>query len=373
MAVNATFDQLTGLIYDAAIDPALWTYALDQVADAMHANAVSLGVYDPAHAGLPIIAPRTDPAWQLEYWEHWQHRNFLLAHSAAMPVGQLFGFETFMSRDEFDRSDFYNEWWSPQGMEVALATNVLLDGAAAGVACFCRSRKEGPFGRDEEELLRALAPHLQRAVRIHRRLVVSEARRENMAEVLNRLSQGAVLVDVQSRVMFANRSADAILCQGHGLRLHHRRLVAERAADTAALHALVAGGFAKRAGGPLALPRHERSPLVLFALPLRPEISLLPSAEPVVALLVADPEQVTVPPIPQLKALFGLTPAQAMLAREILRGEGVPGAARRLGISMATARTHLLAVFQKTGTSRQAELVAGLTHSLGGIIPPPFG
>ena len=45
------------------------------------------------------------------------------------------------------------------------------------------------------------------------------------------------------------------------------------------------------------------------------------------------------------------------MAREILQGDGIQATAERLGISPATARTHLLEVFQKTGTSRQAELV----------------
>jgi DNA-binding CsgD family transcriptional regulator len=67
----------------------------------------------------------------------------------------------------------------------------------------------------------------------------------------------------------------------------------------------------------------------------------------------------------EIRLLFGRTPAQAGLAREILQGDGVQAAAERLGISRATARTHLLEVFQKTGTSRQAELVRViLQHSL---------
>ena len=57
-----------------------------------------------------------------------------------------------------------------------------------------------------------------------------------------------------------------------------------------------------------------------------------------------------------LRALFGLTPAEAAVASRAARGEGVPGVAAALGIGRTTARFHLQAVFQKTGTRRQAEL-----------------
>ena len=53
----------------------------------------------------------------------------------------------------------------------------------------------------------------------------------------------------------------------------------------------------------------------------------------------------------------GLTRAEAAFLGEIVKGDGLQAAADRLGVSLATARTHLRHVFEKTGTQRQAELV----------------
>ena len=47
----------------------------------------------------------------------------------------------------------------------------------------------------------------------------------------------------------------------------------------------------------------------------------------------------------------------AIRMAEIIKGDGIQAAADRLGVSLATARTHLRHVFDKTGTQRQAELV----------------
>jgi DNA-binding CsgD family transcriptional regulator len=59
----------------------------------------------------------------------------------------------------------------------------------------------------------------------------------------------------------------------------------------------------------------------------------------------------------QLRAVFGLTRTEALVAAEIFRGEGLKAAADALGIGATTARTHLQRIFGKTGTRKQAELV----------------
>jgi len=57
------------------------------------------------------------------------------------------------------------------------------------------------------------------------------------------------------------------------------------------------------------------------------------------------------------------TEAEAAVAVEVLKTDGLQAMAGRLGISLATAHTHLAQVFDKTGTHRQAELVRLLLRS----------
>lgn len=67
------------------------------------------------------------------------------------------------------------------------------------------------------------------------------------------------------------------------------------------------------------------------------------------------------PPLPEaaiLSDLFGLTPAQIRLARLLMQGHSLPQAASATGLSRETLRTQLRSIFEKTGTGRQAELVA---------------
>ena len=86
-------------------------------------------------------------------------------------------------------------------------------------------------------------------------------------------------------------------------------------------------------------------------------------ARPRAILFIADPEAKANVRRQWLREDFGLTPAEAAVAVEVLEADGLQAAAGRLGISLATAHTHLAHVFDKTSTRRQAELVRLLLQS----------
>jgi DNA-binding CsgD family transcriptional regulator len=78
---------------------------------------------------------------------------------------------------------------------------------------------------------------------------------------------------------------------------------------------------------------------------------------PAAMLVLRDPLKLRDTRIARLRERYGLTQAEATLAVEMLAGDGRAAAAGRCGISINTARTHLMRVFEKTGVSRQAELI----------------
>jgi len=84
-------------------------------------------------------------------------------------------------------------------------------------------------------------------------------------------------------------------------------------------------------------------------------------------LLIVDPEAPSRPDSGLLWTLYRLTPAEARLAQALLGGSGLRPAAAAAGMSYETARWYLKVLFQKTHTSRQAELVARLLVDLGGV------
>jgi DNA-binding CsgD family transcriptional regulator len=98
--------------------------------------------------------------------------------------------------------------------------------------------------------------------------------------------------------------------------------------------------------------------------PLAAEPAWFLAHSPAAILFVSDPEQSRCVALPdQLRAVFGLTRTEALVAAEIFRGEGLKAAADALGIGVTTARTHLQRIFGKTGTRKQAELVRIITRT----------
>jgi DNA-binding CsgD family transcriptional regulator len=63
-----------------------------------------------------------------------------------------------------------------------------------------------------------------------------------------------------------------------------------------------------------------------------------------------------------LEQTFGLSPAEARLAALMATGISPERAAERLGLARATVRNQLKAVFAKTETHRQSEIVALLSR-----------
>jgi DNA-binding CsgD family transcriptional regulator len=58
---------------------------------------------------------------------------------------------------------------------------------------------------------------------------------------------------------------------------------------------------------------------------------------------------------------FGLTPAETRIAIYLARGGSIASCSREFGVSKGTVRTHLKAIFTKTGVRRQAALATLIT------------
>ncbi|HTV97301.1 MAG TPA: helix-turn-helix transcriptional regulator [Steroidobacteraceae bacterium] len=209
----------------------------------------------------------------------------------------------------------------------------------------------------------------QRATRVSRRKADSElfAAAAAATAALDRLNQGVALIDRVCRVSFANSLANAICRETDGLSLRSGELIATAKPDSArlsqALKRAVDGGL----GASLRLARpSQRRPLSVLISPLQlpPGFPSTPAA----LVVINDPERSAAPPKERLMQAYGLTAAEAGVAQLLLRGNDVAAVARRLCISLETARTHLRRLLVKTGTHRQSDLILVLVREVGAIV-----
>ncbi|MFO1303437.1 MAG: helix-turn-helix transcriptional regulator [Burkholderiales bacterium] len=179
--------------------------------------------------------------------------------------------------------------------------------------------------------------------------------------IADRTTAGLVAVDPDGRVRFATTAARAMLRDAplsiaeEFVRAATPRLA--RALEVALAKAVAPAPAATR----LALGAGPRDHAV-FVTPLSTARGLAPGARPL-ALLVLAPQGrgAALPSARALRECFDLTASQCRIALSLCAGRVPKQIAQDLGVSVATVRTQLRALLAKTGTSRQAQLVALLS------------
>ncbi|HWJ18745.1 MAG TPA: helix-turn-helix transcriptional regulator, partial [Geobacterales bacterium] len=374
MLAQSQFSTLLSGIYDAATDFSRWEEVLRSLASTLGGNGAVLGISGEGQRFSAYVAPLTEPAFLTSYNAYYHKVSPLMPRIKALPAGSVATDRMVLPRSEFETSEIYNDWILPQGLCNKLYTVLSSDPNQRIMIGVHRTRE---FHEDQIELCRLLAPHLQRAMAISLKMRLLEGERGGFAEILDHLDQAVILLDAEARPLFVNKAAETLFAPGRAFRLMSGQILALRAADTLRLHQLVAscGGeaIAKNAGGQVLLCGLDGgAPLPAVIIPTRMRICWLLPHQPVAMLFVRSSPQRSLPQPEELRARYGLTHAEAALAVEICAGDGLQAAANRRGVSLATARTHLAHIFQKTGVGRQAELVRLIMQvGEGGNLGPP--
>ena len=206
-----------------------------------------------------------------------------------------------------------------------------------------------------------MLPHLQRCAAVASRLAEASTRASAAEAGLEALRHPVLMLDAGGRAIHWNAAADRLLARRDGLLLERGGLSpSERKAANPLRHALgraSGAGPRKPRSASLSLSRSSGPPLRLTLLPVLPQAGWSASRRPSVLVLVDDPAEALAAPIGALTELFGLTTAEAEVARALASGNAPQQIAARSGRSLHTVRTLLARVMRKTRTTRQADLI----------------
>jgi DNA-binding CsgD family transcriptional regulator len=217
-----------------------------------------------------------------------------------------------------------------------------------------------PFETAERvKFLSAVVPHLQQALHTQNHFTELSASSGDVTAVIDTMRHGIVIVEPNHEVAYLNTAAEQILTAGDGLCLRSKRIEATRGPANAHLqHSIRNAGAAHRSGAPhgdsfaCARPSGKR-PFIIHALPLVHD----DHSGAKILVMIIDPELEPEPPKALIMRLFGLTNAEADVALRVMRGEGLKPISEDMALSIATIKTHVHHIFDKTDTHRQAELV----------------
>lgn len=220
-------------------------------------------------------------------------------------------------------------------------------------------------GEDRDRIL-ALLPWLRTAVSLYARLARKDYQLSISEAAIGQLTIGSLVIDEQGQVLITNPVAERALEAADGLALARGKLVAS-GGDKAALHAALRRLFDRETGSvsetlQLARPDGRYWNLLMRRTPARPGLDERVSRTALLLFRDAGgPREVSEE---LLMELFGLTRAEAALAARLVQGESLSDAAESLGRSRYTARAQLAAIFAKTDTHRQPQLVSLILHTI---------
>jgi DNA-binding CsgD family transcriptional regulator len=267
------------------------------------------------------------------------------------------------SRRDLISSEFYADFLTQIDANQAIGATLLREGSHTSNLTVMAGRERPDFSHDDVVFLDALLPHLQRALQVHARMSDSKLHHRELHEALAGLSVGVLLVTARARVLYMNPAAHDIIAKKAGLTSDVAGLKALRPDDTSRLRALI-GGAARttarrglRSGGIMTAARPNGAPpLELLVSPIHVSGEWKSHERAVAVVYVTDPNQVPRTQETMLRSLYGLTAREAKVFAELARGVSAKEAAKALGITYNTLKTHLRRIFLKTHTRNQLEL-----------------
>jgi DNA-binding NarL/FixJ family response regulator len=216
---------------------------------------------------------------------------------------------------------------------------------------FGRTPDSGPFPADAKRRLGVLAPHLRQAAATRLRALTRAAATKLAGEVFTTFCIAVARHGADGRFLGANAALQALAARRDGFSLGPGGIEPLRPQDRAALaEAIRAALDGEALARFLPIGRREA------AIPYFAEVIATPERQ--VLVVVKDPAAPVAAQAKDLAALFGLTEAQAMLARDIGAGLSLAAHAEAAMIPLETARSRLKALLARTGCRRQADLAA---------------
>jgi DNA-binding CsgD family transcriptional regulator len=371
--------QVIGDVYDASLDPALWPSAIETVCDYIGAASASLHSQDSISRATDALfwwgrAPSAPHYFEI-YLEKYGKINPIFPGVIFFDVEQPVAVPDVISCEEFVQTRFFREWLAPQGLTDGLFSNLEKGATSCALFTAMRHSGQGPVDDHMRRRFELVTPHIRRSMLIGKVINLHRVEAATLADSLDQLVSGMVIVDSTSRIIHANASAHRLIAEADVLRATNGRIAPvdpQGGRSLLDVFAAAQAGDAAVGKGGIAVPLTARSGerYVAHVLPLtsgaRRKAGVSYSAT---AAMFVRRAALDLPSPPEAVASqFGLTPAEVRVLFAVVEIGGVPAVAPVLGISEQTVKSHLHHIYEKTATKRQADLVKLVASYSGSLV-----
>jgi DNA-binding CsgD family transcriptional regulator/PAS domain-containing protein len=358
--------SLVGRIYDCVLQPQDWVGVLESIARSVDGVNASISIQDPISRAARFTVDWAVPTEAIRlYNEKYARLNPVMTSGWYCALDDPISAARYAGESDYFSSRFAREFLQPLGWGDALGSHLAKMSHRYGILCVFGAWSEGAFDDGALSRIRALSPHVRRAVQIAELLGTHQQVPKFEADALELLRTGVILLDGQKRIAFCNSAAQQLIDRDVGLKrradlLHVSDGDAAISLNKAIETALLDGaGAIPENGIPLALGPSGGNGIAAWILPLkrRRKLELSRTSSPIVAIFLQEFGRQAPMAGEVFVKHFSITPAECRVLMLLVQGHTLSDAADWLGCSLPTVRSHLSHLFAKTSTKTQTQLV----------------
>lgn len=344
--------EVISRIYAAGLDASQWpaTVAALTAWIGGEIGCLQLRRFAP-EPSVTIVASGVDPAFERSYLEHYHRLDPHLSRVKALPQGRTVFSREVLSDDELFASEFYNEFFRPQGV-CDLQGAMLVRSPTRVVTFVTESSLRERYDEHTRARLDMMVPHLTRSVEFTLRSEDQAAAQQALIAASLAQHSGLLRVSPELSLLEASEPTLAWLSQHRGaLAVRDGRLSVSDSSDAERLRDCVRGALAQTTVRcELNGDAHETITLVVS-----PAARSLLYPEPSVFIVFAiQPRAARAVGCPLFEAL---PPALRPVAEALERGASDKEIAESLQLPLATARTYVSRTLRRLGLKNRRELL----------------
>lgn len=355
MKPDRAFSSLVGRIYDCALDMTLWTNVLGEITEAVGGAMTHVISADPLQGRQRYVL-----SWNLSD----EHEALLLEnapHNPTLPFGltlplcEPIAASRQIDLDAFHRSRYWTTCFAGRGYYDCVAAPLTRTVSTFTAIGIFGDEAKGVYTDEDIEVARLLMPHIKRSLEIAGVLGRQRVEVDTLHAALDALNDVALIIGPDNTILFCNEAANEELAKARIFRRYENRLlgVTREAVDLLETLSAVEGRMRHCGQETRLFDRAGHDVYATWASLNANDQGL----EGPILLLLREPEAALETPLSSAATLFSLTPGETLVLAQILRGGTLSTAAEILGIARSTVKSHLDAIYGKTGTNRQSELV----------------
>lgn len=354
---DSVSENILDCLYDAAVNEELWPEFCRQVVLWLGGISMNLNCQTASEfltIGTYHLPQEFDTIYPKHFWQVDPWIKAGLTHLRPMRAG--LGSE-LCPPGELERTEFYADFLKPYtDIYWIIGAYVPLAPGETAILSVQRDQHAGDYRRIDKSKLDWLLPHIRRSILIRNQLQLKESHSKNIMMAIDTVSTPLIVLDRHGCVVYANRSAEqCIRTRRYGISVGAaRQIEVANASAMARLRAeirLACEAMPSPNAQIISLSIPDLALLVLFVItPLK--MGGVRSA----LLTIVDPN-IRLPVLEQALRAYGLTHAEFHVVTALANGADLKSIAEANRVRLATVRTQLAQVLQKTDLHSQAALM----------------